>query len=151
MNRVSGANGMLLLCTAAFGITGVVLSLTSSPAITPPKIDSMWILTMGIASYIILLLVTRFAFHRVVTTELILIVGWTMLEIAVINKLNAAGGLSDRGFTAMCIVIAIAFIISIILYVAYYRMEDMKAFYAAMVPLITAALSMGILIAVQGA
>ncbi len=149
VNRVSDANGILLLCTAAFGIAGVVLSLTNVPAITPPKIDSTWILTAGIVAYIVLHIVTRFAFHRIVTTELILIVGWTMLEIAVISKLNAAGGLSGRGFTAMCIVIAIAFIISIILYVAYYRMEDMKAFYAAMVPLITAAVSMGILIAVQ--
>ena len=33
-----------------------------------------------------------------------------------------------------------------ILYVAYYRMEEMKAFYAAMVPLVTEGLSMIILI-----
>ena len=42
-------------------------------------------------------------------------------------------------------VIAVAFLISIVLYVAYYRMDEMKAFYAAMVPLITEAVAMGIL------
>ena len=45
----------------------------------------------------------------------------------------------------MCIVIAVAFLVSIILYVAYYRMEAMKAFYAAMVPLITEAGAMAVL------
>ena len=151
MNRISGANGILLLSTAAFGIAGVVLSLTGVPLVTPPKIKGFAIIAAGIAAYVLLLLITRYAFHRVVTTELILIVGWTMLEIAVISKLNAAGGLSERGFAVMCTVIAAAFIVSIILYVAYYRMEEMKAFYAAMVPLVSAAAAMGMLITMQTA
>ena len=151
MNRISGANGILLLSTAAFGLAGVVLSLTRVPMITPPKIGAAWIVATGIAAYVLLLLITRYAFHRVVTTELILIVGWTMLEIAVICHLDAAGGLSNRGFSIMCTVIAAAFIVSIILYVAYYRMEEMKAFYAAMVPLVSAAATMGMLIAMQAA
>lgn len=149
VNRIGGVNGILLLSTAAFGISGVVLSLTRVPPFTPPKIKGFVIVAVGIAAYVLLLLITRFAFHRVVTTELILIVGWTMLESAVICNLNAAGGLSERAFIVMCAVIAAAFIVSIILYVAYYRMEEMKAFYAAMVPLVSAAASMGILIAVQ--
>ena len=149
VNRIGGANGILLLGTAVLGVVGVVLSLTKVPLITTPKIGEIWILVVGIAAYVLLLLMTRFVFHRIVTTELILIVGWTMLEIAVICNLNAAGGLSESGFTIMCTVIAVAFIISIILYVAYYRMEEMKAFYTAMVPLVSAALSMGILIAVK--
>ena len=137
MNRIGGANGILLLGTAVLGVVGVVLSLTKVPLITTPKIGEIWILVVGIAAYVLLLLMTRFVFHRIVTTELILIVGWTMLEIAVICNLNAAGGLSESGFTIMCTVIAVAFIISIILYVAYYRMEEMKAFYTAMVPHVT--------------
>ena len=43
-------------------------------------------------------------------------------------------------------IIAVAFVISMVLYVAYYRMEEMRAFYIAMVPLVTEALSMGILV-----
>ena len=151
VNRVGGAYGILLLSTVAFGVAGVVLSLTRVPAIISPKIERIWILTAGIAAYIILLLITRVAFNRIVTTELILIVGWTMLETAVICNLNAAGGLTERGFAFMCAVITVAFIISIILYVAYYRMEEMRAFYAAMVPLILAGLSMGILLALHAA
>ena len=145
VNRVGGSNGLLLLITAALGIAGMAMSLMPVPEILPPKISSTLIITGGIAAYIGLLLLTRFVFQRIVTTELILIVGWTMLELTVISKLNAAGFLSDQGFWFMCFVIVAAFIISMILYVAYYRMEEMKAFYAAMVPLVTEALSMAVL------
>ena len=46
----------------------------------------------------------------------------------------------------MAIVIIAVFILDIILYVAYYRMEEMRAFYAAMVPLIAAAVTSGMLV-----
>ena len=98
--------------------------------------------------YIAALLVTKVLFHRIVTSELFLIVGWTMLEITVVNRLNAAGLLSDGNFTLMGAIIATACIISLILYVAYYQMEEMKAFYAAMIPLITEAAAMAILVGI---
>ena len=43
----------------------------------------------------VLLLITRFAFRRGVTTELFLIVGWIMLEMTVINRLHAAEILTE--------------------------------------------------------
>ena len=144
-NRVGGTNGILLMITAALGVAGLSFSLMHVDAIAEPKISPAIIVIMGIIGYFILLLITRFAFGRIVTTELILIVGWTMLEMTVINRLNAAGFLSGSGFAVMCVVIAAAFLISMVLYVAYYRMEEMKAFYAAMVPLVTEALSMAVL------
>ena len=99
-------------------------------------------------AYIALLLVTDFLFHRMVTTELILIVGWTMLELVVAGRLYAAGALENGSFLAVCMVIAAAFLISIVLYVAYYRMEEIKAFYVAMVPLVTEAVTMGVLVGI---
>ena len=60
--------------------------------------------------------------------------------------LNADGKLSDARFWIMIVVLAAAFLISMILYVLYYRMEPMKAFYAAMVPLITEGVSMVVLL-----
>ena len=146
VSRVGGFNGVLLLITAAFGISGLFFSLMRVPEISEPKISPMGIVIAGIITYIALLLITRYGFHRIVTTELVLIVGWAVLEMTVINRLNAAGMLSERGFVLMCIVIAVAFLISMILYVAYYRMEEMKAFYAAMVPLITEAAAMVVLL-----
>ena len=145
-SRLGGINGVLLLATAAFGIAGIALSLMPLPLTAAPKLRPTVILIAGIAGYLALVLITRFAFHRIVTTELFLIVGWTILEMTVISRLNAFGGLSGTGFAVMCAVIAAAFVLSIVLYVAYYRMEGMKAFYLAMVPLITEALAMAVLV-----
>ena len=146
VSRVGGVNGILLMITAVLGLAGIFISMTHIPAVTKPKIDSRVIVLGGIVLYIGLLLVTRLVFRRIVTTELILIVGWTVLELTVINRLSAAGYLSEGKFFAMSIVIAIAFLISMVLYVAYYRMEEMKAFYAAMVPLITESVTMAVLV-----
>ena len=42
--------------------------------------------------------------------------------------------------------IGAAFAVSMVLYVAYYRMEAVKAFYAAMIPLLTEAAAMAVLL-----
>ena len=148
VNRIGGMNGILLFLTAAFGAAGLFCSLTKIPEQAEPKLNPMLIVIGGIAVYFALLVITNFIFHRVVTTELFLITGWIMLEMTVINRLYAAEILTDRGFLIMCVVIILAFLISIVLYVAYYRMEETKAFYAAMVPLITEAAAMAVLIIV---
>ena len=109
-------------------------------------VSPVYIIVGGIIGYIVLLVVTRYIFNRVVTSELFLIIGWTMLETAVINQLNADGTLGETGYEIMCGVIAAAFIISMVLYVAYYRMEEMKAFYAAMIPLVTEGAAMAVLV-----
>lgn len=148
VSRVGGINAVLLLITMILGVAGIIFSLTRLPEKTPPKIPPSIIPIAGIIIYIVLLFVTRIVFHRIVTTELILIVIWMSVEVAVINRLNAAGYLTDREFYLQFLVIAIAVIISLILYVAYYRMDEMKAFYAAMVPLVTEAVAMTTLIGV---
>ncbi len=145
VSRIGGVNGFLLFLTAAFGAAGLICSLTRVQTRIEYKIGPMLIVIGGIALYFALLLITRFAFHRVVTTELFLIVGWIMLEMTVINRLHAAEILSESRFLILCAVIILAFVISIILYVTYYRMEEMKAFYAAMIPLITEAAAMAVL------
>lgn len=141
-------NGILLLITAGLGLAGGVLSLLPIPTVRDYWISPSNIAVIGVVAYIVLLLVTDFLFHRMVTTELILIVGWTMLELVVAGSLYAAGALENGSFLAVCMVIAAAFLISIVLYVAYYRMEEMKAFYAAMVPLVTEAVTMGVLVGI---
>jgi len=148
VSQIGGLNGVLLFITMALGISGVTFSLMPVSKVWEPKIYPMAIIGAGIGVYIILLLVTKFIFHRIVTAELFLIVTWTTLEVMVINRLCAGGFLSDNGFTFLCAVIMAAFVISMILYIAYYRMEEMKAFYAAMIPLVTEAAAMAVLVGV---
>ena len=147
VNRVGGVNGVLLLVTAVLGLAGVSFSLLSiTDTEVSLRFSPAFILFGGIMIYVLLLLVTKYAFHRIVTSELLLIVVWTMLETAVVNWLNSAGYLTGYRLAFMVIVLMAAFVISIILYVAYYRMEEMKAFYAAMVPLVTEAAAMIVLV-----
>ena len=148
VKRAGGVNGILLMITTAFGIAGVTFSLQGLSMTGTPKINPPVIAVGGIVFYFAALLVTKVLFHRIVTSELFLIVGWTMLEITVVNRLNAAVLLSDGNFILMGVIIAAACIISLILYVAYYQMEEMKAFYAAMIPLITEAAAMAILVGI---
>ena len=75
VSRVGGVNGFLLLITAGLGIAGIVMSLTPVSPVSKMKADPLMIAVGGAAAYIVLLLVTKICFHRVVTTELILIVG----------------------------------------------------------------------------
>ena len=146
VSRAFGVNGILLMITAAFGMLGLMLSLMPVKYEKSPRITGMVIIVAGIIAYFLLMFVTKVLFDRIVTTELFLIVGWTMLETTVISRLAATGVLNNAGFVIMCLVIATAFVISMVLYVAYYRMEEMKAFYAAMVPLVTEGLSMAVLV-----
>jgi hypothetical protein len=145
VRRSSGLNGLLFMATAFFGMAGVAFSLSPVESVRMPRISPMTIVLAGVIGYVVLLIVTTRIFHRTVTTELLLITCWTVLEMTVINHLYSAEVLSDKGFAGMCVCIALAFAVSIVLYVAYYRMEEMKAFYAAMVPLVTEGVTMAIL------
>lgn len=150
-DRIGGINGILLMATAVFGMAGIMFSLMPVFATNKAKYSQMYIVIGGIAAYILLLFITKYAFHRIVTTELILIVIWTMLEMSVLNTLSGSEIFTGTKLIIMYFVIAIAFVISMVLYVAYYRMEEMKAFYAAMIPLVTEGVSMGILVVLLSA
>lgn len=146
VDRIGGLNGCLLLITTVLGVSGILFSLMPTPETVGTKYRQMYIIVGGIAAYIILMMITKYIFGRIVTSELFLIVGWTMLELSLLNRLSGSGLLSGTKLLIVYVSIALAFIISMVLYVAYYRMEDNAAFYSAMVPLVTEAVSMGVLI-----
>ena len=148
VSRAGGVNGVLLLITMILGFSGVVFSLMLVEKIREPLVSQGMTVICGIAAYFILLVVTKVFFNRIVTTELFLIVGWTMLETIVADRLYAIGSLGSNRFLAIIVIIAAAFLIGIVLYVAYYRMEEMRAFYAAMVPLVVDAIAMSALIGI---
>ena len=146
VNRGQGITGFFLLMIVISGIAGITLSLKITELTKKTVFSQIYIIIGGIAAYIMLMLITKYGFDRFVTTELFLIVGWTTLEASILNRLVGSGILAGTKLICMTLVIAFAFVISMLLYVAYYRMEDRNAFYAAMVPLITEGLSMGILV-----
>ena len=148
VNRAGGINGALLFGAALFGIVGFILSLTLVlRAGNPGKTLAVFFIAL-ILLYGVLLFVTRCLFHRVVTTELLLIPLWAVLEYLVIYILRSEG---VSGSAVLYTAITAAFVISMVLYVAYYRMDALKAYYAAMIPLITEAVSMIFVISVAAA
>ena len=148
VSRAGGVNGVLLLTTMVLGFAGVIFSLMPAEKIREPLVSQEMIVICGVAAYFILLAVTKLFFNRIVTTELLLIVGWTMLETIVANRLYANGSLDGNRFFTITVIIAAAFLIGIVLYAAYYRMEEMRAFYAAMVPLVVDAIAMAAMIGI---
>ena len=98
VSRVGGVNGILLLITATLGMAGLILSLMPIEALTEPPIAPAVIAAAGITGYFTMLLVTKAVFHRVVTSELFLITGWTVLETTVLNRLRAGGIIGTTGF-----------------------------------------------------
>jgi hypothetical protein len=151
VDRVQGIRGLLLAITALSGIVGMILSVHGAGSIPKqgPAVSGSTLLAVGIVLYFVLLVLTRNFMGRAVTTELALIVGWLILEVTVLQALWCGGRIGNAGFYLMLAIIAAAFVISMVLYVLYYRMPEGQAFYAAMVPLITEAVSMALLLLVM--
>jgi hypothetical protein len=148
VNRVGGVRGILLLVTAASGLTGVYLSVMGMNALPSgkAKLSGPGICLAGILLYVVMLFVTSKFFQRPVTTELFLITGFLVLELTLVNALNASGLLTDGRFVALFAENLAAFAAGMVLYVLYYRVEPVRAFYLAMVPLAVDGISVLLLI-----
>ncbi|MCL2319820.1 MAG: hypothetical protein FWC45_07020, partial [Treponema sp.] len=107
-----------------------------------PLVSGRYILWGGIAVYLILLFVTVKLLERPATTELILIVGWAMLVLAEINALFASGLFSQRLSVGFIAVLCAAFVISLVCYVLYYRLDSLAGYIDGMIPLLLSVLVM---------
>jgi hypothetical protein len=147
VNRAGGYRGVLLLFTAVCGVVGAILTISGVNGVpsSSERWNGMAICLTGLCGYAALLFFTGSILHRPVTTELVLIVGWTVMEFCAVNALAGAGILSGGRMAVMSGLIAAACIVSMVLYVLYYRMEAWRAFYFAMVPLATEGISMAVL------
>lgn len=103
------------------------------------------ILLAAVLAYVALLIATWLAFHRQVTTELLLIVGWTALTFYEVNALYGAELLARGGaivLFALAIAVAAA---SMVCYVLYYDLADTAGYVDGMIPLILVAVFMAAL------
>ena len=136
--------GWLLIPASLFGLAGVVLAILG----VSKKVEGAllfrggYILCGGIALFILLLVVTSRLLKRPVTTELVLIVGWGMLALTEINALHGLGFFSRRLSIGFIIIISVSFLISLVCYVLYYRLDKKAGYIDGMIPLLMAALSM---------
>ena len=152
VNRVGGIRGLLLLITAAAGFAGAFICMHGISGVPKDgaRMNGVAVILGGAAADGLLFFVTRNGLGRPVTTELVLICGWAVLELCAVNALECAGRRSGGRFRASIWIIAAAFAVSMILYVIYYRVEANLAFYLAMVPLMTEAAAMAAITALAG-
>lgn len=143
VNRLGGLTGILLAVTSVLGISGIAVTIAAFQRLTEkPPVHMAWICVGGVLLYIFLLLLTGKILGRPVTTELFLINGWLVLELCVIDAAAGAGKPAGHIISAI-IIVASLWAVSMVLYMLYYNMEPVRAFYAAMIPLIAIGAGMG--------
>lgn len=139
----------ILIPAFALGLTSIFVTLYGirKADIRQILIPKDWILWGGIGAYVVLLIVTYVFFHRPVTTELLLIVGWAMLALAEINALYGMDVFSRKTAVIFCLITAAAVLGSLVCYVLYYRLGNTAGYIDGIVPLVLAATVFGVLAA----
>lgn len=146
-----GASGMFYI-SAAF-ITGVAAIVLMSVSIYSLSHDSKsvpvkFILLGSATLFFVLILITTNAFHRSVTSELIIIHIWVALEMSAVVVLYGTGNFDSRRARTLAALVGIAFVASLICYVLYDRLNGMASYLDGMLPLIMAAFVMAVFLGV---
>ena len=137
-------SGWLLIPAAIFGIAAVVIiagaiSATDNAAQLVP---TMYIVGIGAAGYVILLLGTWMLMKRPVTTELVLIVGWATLAAAEINALYGHEVYTAGAAWVFIAIVVILAVVSLVCYLLYYQLDAVAGYYDGIIPLVIVAVVM---------
>lgn len=107
-------------------ICGGAASLASSGAVIGCLVGS-------VVLYIALLAITQRALQRQPTTELVLFVAWLGMEAL---SVLALGGAGQTGTATLAAELAVAgFVVSLVCYVLYYRLDPLPSFVDGCIPL----------------
>ncbi|MDO5291561.1 MAG: hypothetical protein Q4F05_02300 [bacterium] len=153
--RPGGEHGIIstILLIIAFltGVVGLFNMITAMSRIPCGRslFAQKTVIWGGILIYIATLLITYYAFSREITSELLLIIGWGMLELSTINIVYGADHIGFKTALVLCIIIDIAVVLSLVCYVLYYRLNGTASYVDGMLPLIMEALVMiGVIITI---
>ncbi len=137
---------ILLILAFASGIIGLYLTIGEMAFPTGEMqnrgIKGLFIMACGVILYVVLLVMTKAVFHRQVTSELFIITGWVVLEVAICNYMYALGAFSVREAVALSVVGLIVGLISLICYVLYYELPYVKGYVDGCIPLVLVMITM---------
>lgn len=137
-NSNSGASGGIYVGFAfIFGIAALAMISHSISSLSEYSkgIQKKFILTGSAILFIVVLLVTIIALHRIFTSELIIIHIWAALELCAVTVLYGTGRFSLGQAVTLAVLVGIAFAVGIICYVLYYRLDQTAAYWDGMVPI----------------
>ncbi|MBN2534553.1 MAG: hypothetical protein JXB88_16840 [Spirochaetales bacterium] len=140
-------------CIVAAFITGIAALALMSFSIHSLSQNSkglpVWfILVGGAALFIVLLPVSSIVFHRQVTSELIIIHIWAILELSAIAVLHGTGRFGTGRTATLAALAGIATVVGLICYMLYYRLDKTASYRSGMIPLAADALVMTVFLAV---
>jgi len=144
-NPIQGfRTGWLLIPAAITGIAGVVLIIRGALDVGFDHLlfRDTWVVVGWVAAYIVLMLVTSRVWQRPVTSELLLITGWTALALVEVNALFGAGALSHTTSLVFVLVIAVVLVGCLVCYTLFYRLGPLPRFVDGMIPLLATGLVM---------
>jgi len=149
-----GSTGVVYL-TGAF-ISGIAAIVLMSGGINTLSKDAksvpVWlILLCGIVLFAVMLLVTTAFYHRPVTSELIIIHIWAVLQLCTIAVLYGTGRFGLGRTVLLVTLTGIAFVAGVICYVLYYRLEGKAGYWDGMAPLLIDASVMAVFLSVLAA
>ena len=154
-NSSGGLAGVLagVFCIMAAFISGIAAIALMSGGIYSLSQDSKsspvrFILLGGAVLFLVLLLVTVIAFHRIVTLELLIIHIWAALELSVVSVLYGIGRFGLGRAVILAALVAIATVVALICYVLYYRLNGTASYLDGMVPLMVDAFIMALFLGV---
>lgn len=126
---------------AAVGIVALVFLIQElrGASLQRSLFNGGWLIACGMAAYVILILITWFWMHRQITLELLLIDGWVILELSLINLLYGTGKLSVTGAVIFIVLLAAAVIAIMYFYLIYYKLDKDAAFIDGSIPLVITA------------
>ena len=120
--------GMAAILTIAVGINALAHEGNGIPI--------FYFLPGTAIAFIILLLSTEIVFHRMVTSELLLITVWTAIETAAITALKRSGRFSTGSIAVLVIFTSIAFATGMVCYIIHYRLDEPARFWNGLIPLV---------------
>ena len=146
-----GSTGVVYL-TGAF-ISGIAAIVLMSGGINTLSKDAksvpVWlILLCGIVLFAVMLLVTTAFYQRPVTSELIIIHIWAVLQLCAIAVLYGTGRFGLGRTVLLVTLTGIAFVVGVICYILYYRLEGKAGYWDGMAPLLIDASVMAVFLGV---
>ena len=150
--KAAGGSAGMIYLTGAFisGIAAIVLLSGGINTLSQnAKSVPVWlILLVGAGMFILILLVTTTIYHRPVTSELLIIHIWAVLELSAVVVLYGTGRFGMGRTVLLLALIGIAFVAGVISYVLYYRLSGIASYRDGMAPLIIDASVMAVFLGV---
>ena len=145
--RSTSASRTLLALAFLTGIAGFYLMGRTLAAPVPEVRDGirgLQIALCGGVAYAVLLAGSVLIFQRQVTSELLIIVAWAVLELCAVSFLYRCGVLTYAAALTLAGIVLAAAIASLVCYLLYYRLPYTPGFIAGCVPLALAVLTIAL-------